>query len=135
MVGVYHPQDPVVASCRRVTPGGQRAACGDSPPALPGSIGDRAAAPGYPIHMDHDVTVVGQIARDLVLLVDDAPAPGTSASVRQRIETLGGKGANQAVSLAQLGGSVRVAEEATQAEGYRTADRTPPVGGQTRPAD
>jgi uncharacterized membrane protein len=30
---------------------------------------------------------------------------------------------------------VRVAEESTQAEGYRTAGRTPPVGGQARPAD
>jgi ribokinase len=53
-----------------------------------------------------DVVVVGQVARDLVLLVDDLPDAGTSASVRERTETLGGKGANQAVSLAQLGASV-----------------------------
>ena len=45
----------------------------------------------------------GQIARDLVLVVDEAPGPGQSASVRERREMLGGKGANQAVALAQLG--------------------------------
>lgn len=53
-----------------------------------------------------DVVVVGQIARDLVLLVDEPPVAGTSATVRERLETLGGKGANQAVSAAQLGASV-----------------------------
>jgi ribokinase len=50
-----------------------------------------------------DVVVVGQIARDLVLLVEELPPPGTGAAVRQRREMLGGKGANQAVALAQLG--------------------------------
>ena len=54
----------------------------------------------------HEVTVVGQIARDLVLVVDAVPAALTSARVDERRETLGGKGANQAVSLAQLGASV-----------------------------
>jgi ribokinase len=54
-----------------------------------------------------DAVVVGQIARDLVLVVDEVPDAGTSAPVRQRREMLGGKGANQAVGLAQLG--VRVA--------------------------
>lgn len=53
-----------------------------------------------------DVAVVRQVARDLVLLIDTMPEPGTSASVRERQETLGGKGANQAVALAQLGASV-----------------------------
>lgn len=53
-----------------------------------------------------DVVVVGQIARDLVLLVDAVPDAGTSATVRERVETLGGKGANQAVSAAQLDASV-----------------------------
>lgn len=53
-----------------------------------------------------DVVVVGQVARDLVLLVDELPAAGTSVAVRERTETLGGKGANQAVSAAQLGVSV-----------------------------
>ena len=45
----------------------------------------------------------GQVARDLVLVVDAVPGPGRSASVRQRREMLAGNGANQAVSLAQLG--------------------------------
>ncbi|HEX4226769.1 MAG TPA: PfkB family carbohydrate kinase, partial [Pseudonocardiaceae bacterium] len=53
-----------------------------------------------------EVTVVGQIARDLVLVIDDIPDPLTSTRVHRRRETLGGKGANQAVSLAQLGASV-----------------------------
>ena len=50
-----------------------------------------------------DVVVAGQIARDLVLVVGDVPGPGGSAPVSQRREMLGGKGANQAVALAQLG--------------------------------
>ena len=47
--------------------------------------------------------VFGQIARDLVLVVDEVPAAGHSARVTERREMLGGKGANQAVALAQLG--------------------------------
>jgi ribokinase len=54
-----------------------------------------------------DAVVVGQIARDLVLVVDEVPEAGTATPVRRRREMLGGKGANQAVGLAQLG--VRVA--------------------------
>jgi ribokinase len=50
-----------------------------------------------------DVVVFGQVARDLVLLVDAMPGPGQPAGVCQRRELLGGKGANQAVALAQLG--------------------------------
>ncbi|WP_213451698.1 PfkB family carbohydrate kinase [Rhizomonospora bruguierae] len=49
------------------------------------------------------VVVAGQLARDVVLLVDELPPTGTSADARLRLEMLGGKGANQAVSLAQLG--------------------------------
>ena len=49
------------------------------------------------------VVVVGQLARDVVLLVDGMPEPGAAAAVRMRRETLGGKGANQAVAFAQLG--------------------------------
>jgi ribokinase len=49
------------------------------------------------------VVVFGQLARDLVLVVDDVPAAGHSGAVRERREMLGGKGANQAVALAQLG--------------------------------
>jgi ribokinase len=53
-----------------------------------------------------DVVVVGQIARDLVLVVDEVPGPGGTAPVRERREALGGKGANIAVGLAQLGAPV-----------------------------
>ncbi len=47
--------------------------------------------------------VVGQLARDLILTVDEAPQPGAAADATSRREVLGGKGANQAVALAQLG--------------------------------
>jgi ribokinase len=47
--------------------------------------------------------VVGQLARDLVLTVDRVPADETAADATGRREQLGGKGANQAVALAQLG--------------------------------
>lgn len=49
------------------------------------------------------VMVLGQIARDLVLRVDRIPAAGEAIDARERREILGGKGANQAVSVAQLG--------------------------------
>jgi len=49
------------------------------------------------------VVVVGQIARDLVLRIGEFPRAGSSAPVSARREMLGGKGANQAVGLAQLG--------------------------------
>lgn len=49
------------------------------------------------------MVVVGQIARDLVLRIDVMPDAGQAADVRARREVLGGKGANQAVSVAQLG--------------------------------
>jgi ribokinase len=52
-----------------------------------------------------DVVVVGQIARDLVLRVDELPAGNHATPVRERRELLGGKGANQAVALTQLGTS------------------------------
>ncbi|MGW4527663.1 PfkB family carbohydrate kinase [Amycolatopsis sp. NPDC004378] len=51
--------------------------------------------------MFSEVVVVGQIARDLVIGAPDGPAP-----VRDRQELLGGKGANQAVALSQLGTAV-----------------------------
>ncbi len=54
------------------------------------------------------VVVVGQIARDLVLVVDEVPGPSGSTDVRQRRELLGGKGANIAVGLSQLGVPVAV---------------------------
>lgn len=48
------------------------------------------------------VVVIGQIARDLVLRTEELPERGGSTDVVERYERLGGKGANQAVGLAQL---------------------------------
>ncbi|MPY77305.1 MAG: ribokinase [Actinophytocola sp.] len=53
--------------------------------------------------MADEVVVLGQVARDLVLRVAEVPGPHGSAAVRTRREMLGGKGANQAVALRQLG--------------------------------
>lgn len=49
------------------------------------------------------VLVVGQVARDLVLRVDRLPGAGAGAPVRERRETLGGKGSNQALGLRRAG--------------------------------
>ncbi|MEU4241767.1 PfkB family carbohydrate kinase [Actinoplanes sp. NPDC026619] len=49
------------------------------------------------------IVVVGQLARDIVLQVDGIPEAGTAGDVSGRREMLGGKGANQAVAVAQLG--------------------------------
>lgn len=49
------------------------------------------------------VVVIGQIGRDLVLRTDGSPLLSESTTILQRDELLGGKGANQAVGLAQLG--------------------------------
>ncbi|OMC07035.1 PfkB family carbohydrate kinase [Mycobacterium sp. SP-6446] len=49
------------------------------------------------------VVVIGQIGRDLVLRTDGPPSASESRTILQREELLGGKGANQAVGLAQLG--------------------------------
>ncbi|WP_337063391.1 PfkB family carbohydrate kinase [Kineococcus sp. G2] len=54
------------------------------------------------------VVVVGQVGRDLALAVDELPGAGGSTDVRERREVLGGKGANQAVAVAQLGMSAAV---------------------------
>ena len=47
--------------------------------------------------------VIGQIGRDLVLEIDRLPRGGRSTTVHRRQEVLGGKGANQAVAMMQLG--------------------------------
>ncbi len=60
----------------------------------------RVTAPG--------IVVVGQVARDLVLVVDEVPEADGTVDVRRRRELLGGKGANIAVGLAQLGAFVAV---------------------------
>ncbi|MCV7380323.1 ribokinase [Mycobacterium alsense] len=49
------------------------------------------------------VVVIGQIGRDLVLRTDGPPSANEPTAVLRRDELLGGKGANQAVGLAQLG--------------------------------
>ncbi|MEV8566363.1 PfkB family carbohydrate kinase [Streptomyces sp. NPDC051322] len=49
------------------------------------------------------VVVIGQLGRDLVLRTDGLPPSGGSVTAERRWESLGGKGANQAVALAQLG--------------------------------
>ncbi|KUG60970.1 carbohydrate kinase [Kocuria rosea subsp. polaris] len=54
------------------------------------------------------VVVVGQVARDLVLTVEELPAAGGSTDVLERQELLGGKGANQAVGCRQLGAEVQL---------------------------
>ena len=50
-----------------------------------------------------DVVVLGRMGRDLVLRTSALPEPRGSATVGERRELLGGRGANQAVALAQLG--------------------------------
>lgn len=50
-----------------------------------------------------EVVVVGQIGRDVVLRVDRQPEADGSIPVQERMEVLGGKGANQAIGLRQLG--------------------------------
>jgi ribokinase len=52
------------------------------------------------------VVVIGQLARDLVLRVEQMPSRRGSVRVIQRLDTLGGKGACQAVGLARLGMTV-----------------------------
>src|SRR3954452_20592913 len=49
------------------------------------------------------VVVAGQIGRDLVLRTIELPEQGTSTGLAEWRELLGGKGANQAVGLRQLG--------------------------------
>lgn len=41
---------------------------------------------------EHQVMVVGQIARDIVLQVDSIPAAGSAAPATQRLEMLGVRG-------------------------------------------
>ncbi|WP_367129664.1 PfkB family carbohydrate kinase [Saccharothrix sp. HUAS TT1] len=54
------------------------------------------------------IAVVGQIARDLVLVVPEVPGSGGSADVLERREVLGGKGPNIARGARQLGATAAV---------------------------
>ncbi|MDR5699572.1 PfkB family carbohydrate kinase [Agromyces aerolatus] len=54
------------------------------------------------------IVVVGQAARDLVLGIDALPEAEGSTPVSERIERLGGKGANLAAGLRQLNPATRV---------------------------
>lgn len=56
--------------------------------------------------MRSGVVIVGQVGRDLVLQVEKAPEAGGNSRVTERLERLGGKGANQGVGLRQLGANV-----------------------------
>jgi ribokinase len=67
----------------------------------PNGTGSKGPSPSK--GLGPDVVVFGQIARDLVLVIDTMPGASQSADVYQRRELLGGHGANQAVALAQLG--------------------------------
>jgi ribokinase len=74
-----------------------------------------------------NVVVIGQIGRDLVLRTAGPPSASEATTVLQREEVLGGKGANQAVGLVQLGVPVAligvVGEDTAGASVLRQAQR------------
>jgi len=54
----------------------------------------------------YDIVSVGGIATDLIVRSQDFPLPGACVTAGDLYRGLGGKGANQAVAAAQLGGRV-----------------------------
>lgn len=52
------------------------------------------------------IIVVGSSNIDMVAQVSHLPAPGETIGKARFLQTLGGKGANQAVAAARLGGEV-----------------------------
>ena len=76
---------------------------------------------------DGPVVVIGQIGRDVVVQVDEVPDGGSSTPVTYWWEGVGGKGANQAVGLRQLGADVSligvVADDAAGRGVLRLAER------------
>jgi ribokinase len=75
------------------------------------------------------VVAVGQIACDVALRVEAVPGQGCSAAVTERLEMLGGNGASQAVSMAQLGLDVSLiaAVGDDEAGGWRYLEHIPPA--------
>jgi ribokinase len=53
-----------------------------------------------------DICVLGSVNMDLIIKVDDMPAVGETIKAKEIKKICGGKGANQAVAVARLGGSV-----------------------------
>ena len=69
------------------------------------------------------IAVVGSINLDLVVTVERHPAPGETVMGGDRRELPGGKGANQAVAVARLGGDVAmVGRVGVDAHGGRLRD-------------
>ncbi|WP_280701390.1 ribokinase [Kitasatospora sp. GP82] len=58
--------------------------------------------------MDENVIVVGSLNMDLTVRVPRLPTPGETVSGADAVQGAGGKGANQAVAAARLGGRVRL---------------------------
>ena len=86
------------------------------------------------------ITVVGSLNMDLVVVTDQHPEIGETIIGKDFTTTCGGKGANQAVALKQLGNDVtfigRVGEdlygteivENFKSRGIKLADETPEIG-------
>jgi ribokinase len=70
--------------------------------------------------------VVGQAARDPVVVVDALPGPSGAAHMHDQRELSGGKGANQAVGLAQLGVRVGPAAAVVDTPRVGAADNARP---------
>lgn len=58
------------------------------------------------MNQGHKILVVGSANTDMVIRVEKFPAPGETLSGHNFLLNAGGKGANQAVAAARLGGKV-----------------------------
>jgi ribokinase len=70
------------------------------------STGPEPAAGNEPVG---DVLVVGSVNHDHFVLVDSLPSPGETVAARSSSDSLGGKGANQAVAASLAGAQVTFA--------------------------
>lgn len=61
-----------------------------------------------------EILVIGSVNLDLVLTLDTLPLPGETLHSRSSRRSPGGKGANQALAAARLGGTVRLAARVGQ---------------------